>query len=489
MVLSCLLQTVLVFQVPAGGPVRFGWPLPEAVLQQGLRLQGQAGAALQWRPLQEQAEPGRRIWCEIAVTGARGRCTLVTGGDGPSRGAGPAFTLAEERDESEQGFVLRRIRSWRGGGDESCERLQWIAPGVLEGETFATGEALTRPDPAWTASLLRAEIARREYEVAGLLPPDVGLGHEVRRRLLAVMPLLVELPGVRGAGDFGRSGGVVTNLEFDTTLALLRLGLASGRKDLVALAFRCARHTVDRDLDRNTGLPFPHGPEHRTGVPEVGHAWLQGLLLAGCLSADDDLIATAGGIARALAASPPRGQGKHELLREYAWPLLEMEAWLAFRSEPAVARAADRLAAAILQRWDPELRTFRFGEAGRGPEFLERGWLTGGILLPALRAWLHRHPDRVAEQHVVLAERQLAERAQNGLPTHWFIDGGVVQGEHREVGDPRAWLMLEGLSLPDLRGLLGRPAVVHALGAAPRADDPDLATSVSMIARCWWIYR
>ena len=113
MMLPCLLQTVLVFQVPGVGPVRFGWPMPEVVLQQGLRLDGQAGAALQWRPLQDQPGPGHRIWCEIAVLGAHGRCVLAAGGDGPSRGAGPAFTLAEERDEGDQGFILRRVRSWR----------------------------------------------------------------------------------------------------------------------------------------------------------------------------------------------------------------------------------------------------------------------------------------------------------------------------------------------------------------------------------------
>jgi hypothetical protein len=120
---------------------------------------------------------------------------------------------------------------------------------------------------------------------------------------------------------------------------------------------------------------------------------------------------------------------------------------------------------------------------------LERGWLTGGILLPALRAHLRRQPDGLLEQRVAAAERQLAERVQNGLPTHWFSRSGVVQGEHRETGDPRAYLMLDGLPLADLRTVLGRPASLRALGSAPSSEDADLATSVSMIARCWWIYR
>ena len=60
----------------------------------------------------------------------------------------------------------------------------------------------------------------------------------VRRQLAEVVDRLVELPGRRGAGDFGRSDGVVTNLEFDTPLALLRCAIGLGSERAWQLALR-----------------------------------------------------------------------------------------------------------------------------------------------------------------------------------------------------------------------------------------------------------
>src|SRR5690606_15079637 len=105
---------------------------------------------------------------------------------------------------------------------------------------------------------------------------------------------------------YGRSNGVVTNLEFDTALGFARLWLAHEDPALLRRALDSARHLIDRDLDAD-GLPFRHGKDHRVAANEPGHTWLAGLLLVGCLSADDELIAAAGTIARGLARRPAQG--------------------------------------------------------------------------------------------------------------------------------------------------------------------------------------
>ena len=225
----------------------------------------------------------------------------------------------------------------------------------------------------------------------------------------------------------------MTNLEFDTTLALLRAGTALADAEVLRRALRAAWHLRDRDLDQRTGLPFPHGPEHRTGNPEPGHCWLQGLLWAGLLTADDGHLQAAVNLAQALAARPPSGTGAAERLRDYAWPLYELEALLVVHADPVLARAADRLAASIQRRFDATARTFRFGEGELGGGiYFERGWLVGGLLLPALQLHLRRRPDARLQEQVTIVQQALLDRIGRGgpgLPTHWRIAAGSVFAE------------------------------------------------------------
>ena len=113
-----------------------------------------------------------------------------------------------------------------------------------------------------------------------MLPRCGRRARRFRDALIEVGHALVDLPGVRGRGDYGRDEEVITNLEFDTALGLGRLGLFAEDEVLLRRSLRSARHTRDRDLDVRTGLPFPHGAGHRRGRPEPGHTWLTGMLLA-----------------------------------------------------------------------------------------------------------------------------------------------------------------------------------------------------------------
>lgn len=489
---AVLLQTLLSVPVD-GAPVRLGVPLPATTVAKGLRLAGRG--VLQWRRLPIGGLEPDPVWIEVAIAGARGEAAIVAGGDGPSeRGSGPAFVREVERREQAFGDEERTTWRWCGGACDEVVRTTFRRETTAVGEAWTAGESLTTTSGgAATRCAVLAALPRRHHVAAGLLPPPGRAGAVVRKQVAAVLPRLRELPGVRGAGDFGRSGGIVTNLEFDTTLALLRAALDFGDAGALAMAVRCAHHLVDRDLDALSGLPFPHGPDHRTGRPESGHAWLQGVLWVGLVTADDRLLAAARGLGRAIAAAPPPGEGQHERARDVCWPLLEMEALLAVDPDPVVAAAADRLAAAIGARHDPVAHTFRFGEGEVGDGvYFERAWITGGIVLPALVAHLRRAADAVLEARVRDVQQALLEHleaARPGVPTHWRTAGGRWFAEHRAPAEPAGVLMLEGLAPSDLRHLAQKEIIRGALDRVLVPDDPDLATSFSIVARCRWVWQ
>ncbi|MBM4061017.1 MAG: hypothetical protein FJ265_07955 [Planctomycetes bacterium] len=488
----CGVQALLVLTT-AGAPVRLGVPLPAAAVAQGLRLEGPG--ALQWRRLPVGGLAPDPVWVEIGIAGAGQRARIAAGG-APAcpDGRGPAFV----REQAERALPEGRLTSvrwrWCDGSEDEIARTVFHAACIVGGEPYAAGEA--RTVVLGGAPALRAapavHLPRRLLVSAGLLPPGGRLGEPVRRQLALARPRLCELPGALGAGDYARGDGTVTNLEYDTALALLRLALADGSADALAQAQRSAVHLADHDLDLRTGLPFPHGPGHRTGVPDPGHAWLQGLLYVGLLTADDGLIGVAAAIARGLAAHPPSGEGRQELARDYAWPLLELESFLAVSPDAAVAAAADRLAASIDRRFHAGLRTYRFGEGELGGgDYLERAWITGGIVVPALQAHLDRRPDPTIAAHVQAVRQGLLDRIgtqRSGLPVHWRLGRGR-DAEHRAVGMPEALLLLEAFPPADLRRLLRRGTVREAVAEVPRLDDLDLATSFTMVARCTWVWR
>jgi hypothetical protein len=478
-----------------GRPVRFGAPVPAAAVATGLRLEGQG--VLQWRPLATMPVDADPVWVEIAILGPRGTVRVCAGGPGPTLdGRGPAF-VRDDEERAVAGGSERTLRwRWADGTVDELVRTAFAVPAEVDGECFAPGEALTRASPGLDErALALLRLPRAHWAAVGLLP-ERGAGgvqaQQVRAHVQRLLPLLQELPGRRGAGDYARSGGVVTNLEYDTTLALLHCALALGDAPAFGRAVRAARHLRDRDLDPQTGLPFPHGQDHRCGVPEPGHAWLQGLLWCGLLTAADDHVAAARALGRALAAHPPRGAGAGERLRDFAWPLLELEALLTLAPDPIVARAADRLANSIARRFDPVARTWRFGEGEvGGGVYFERAWLTAGILVPALRAHVRRTGDAGIERQLAAATALLVDRiaAGRGLPTHWRTVRGLVFAEHRVEGTAEAACLLEALPPADLQRLLRKSTVRAGVIGFPRPDDPDLPTQLSLLARCWWPWR
>lgn len=490
-VLELGLQVLLTIP-PSPEPVRFGCAVPAGAIANGLRLAGAEAVAFQWRLLLSGVDRRGQVWIELAATRGGGR--LLAGGQAAASGAaGAAYVRTEQRAAADGGADVVTTWQWADGTIDRLRQFEFSRALQVDGERFQAGEVRSVDEGGLAARAgAAARLPRGYWTRVGLLPADGGSGGAARQRLLAVVPRLPELPGVRGAGDFSRSGGTITNLEFDTTLGLLRLALCSMEPDVLERARRSARHLVDRDLDRATGLPFAHGPDHRLGVPQTGHAWLTGLLWTGLLTADDRLIDAAQALAQVLAVTPPAGEGRGERARDWAWPLLELERYLETFDDPKVAAAADRLAASIALRYDGSVPTFRFGEGEVDNVWFERGWITGGIVVPALRAHLLRRPAPTLQAQVDAVAAALADRigvGKPGLPTHWRVAGGRPFAEHRGVRDPKSFLLLEALRPADLRRLLRREDVRAALVEVPEFEDPDLATSFSLLARCDWVYR
>lgn len=484
-----LCQVVLTFSVEGDGPVRFGFPLRKTDLERGLRIN--SGAQIQWRAIQQRPDPETgRIWVELAVVGARGNMRLTSQSSG-TRQPAPVVERAVTVEEQAGRRMETVTWKWSTGEEDRVQRTTFLVEHVdLAGEVFQPGESLTEMTPGVTGRWSRVRIPRGAWEEAGVLPRDRKLARTLRRHLVEVAARLPELPGRRGRGDYGRSGDVVTNLEFDTALGLGRLGLATGSQRLLVQAQRSAQHLLDRDMDPGTGLPFRHGSGHRVAAPETGHVWLQGLLLMGCVTADDRLIRGAQTIARGLARNPPREVVR---ARDVGWPLWELESWLRFAEDDVCAQAADATALSILSRYDRSAKVFRFEEGERrGGFYDERAWITGGILLPALRAHLQRRPG--GELTAILAKveaRLLAVvlTGRRGLPVRYLIRDGQVLSDMRLEEVPEVYMVLEGLRPQALARCLGRQTVRRALGVLPEGDDPDLATSFSKVARCWWVLR
>ena len=299
-----LLCQVLVSLAVVQPPARRGVCVPTAALERGIGLAG--AGALSWRPLPVPPHGGCQ-WIEVGLDGCRGDVRIVAG----RCGAASAFVEEQEHERLPDGAVQRRsLRRWAGGAMDRCASVRLLGDRVVDGERLQAGELLWEESPDCARrSLPVLSLGRRTFERWGLLPQQAGLGVPFVARLRQAAHAMVELPGRRGAGDYARSGPVVTNLEFDTTLALLRIAVALGDEELWLRARRAARHSMAVDLDAASGLPFAHGKDHRSAAAAPGHAWLQGLLWMGLLSADTDMIEAARQIAEGLAAMPIAADG------------------------------------------------------------------------------------------------------------------------------------------------------------------------------------
>lgn len=508
--LSSLCQVLLTLVPPTDAPMRFGLPLPRDAIARGLRLRP-SGVRLQWSVL--QAHPGEGtgpLWVEVAVSGHRSGQRLRLTSDGvatPSAAGGSGAVVERSHDEAEG------IRTWRwraADGALLCRdrilrrpRSPGDAADAAVGGTWQT---------EWQGSVLDRCVAercgaawwRRAFDGCAQLAPlprrDRGMAVELRAALVASWRSMPMAPGAEGRGDYLRLGDDgeprVTNLEYDTTLGLLRLALHQGDREALRRAHAAATHLIDQDIDVSSGLPFRHGRGHRTARPETGHCWIRGLLWTGCVFADRVMIDAALEIARSLARRVLSGRESVEFGRDLGTPLLELEAALAFSDEAGLLQACDALADGLLGRWDDALGVFRFpeGETAKGRVYRDPAWQTAGCVVPGLRAHVARTGSSRVQRVLERIEQRLLSLLRSGQPgiVSSYAVGlrrGEVFGVARQEASPTSVLLLEGLSARGRARVLRRRSVRRALEQSLDASSDRLATEWSMLARCAWVWQ
>lgn len=524
------LQTLVVLNIPDPRPVRIGVPLPAGAVAKGLKA---SRGMLQWRVLEPQPDPVTdRVWVELALCGVEGRVSIRRGasgrgsaGHGPSGPCpgrdGPVYRWSVARDALEKGEQTTRTWTWADGTvDRDVSILLERGDGVWRAGEIQRARSVGL-EGRWSRVRIPAEFWRK----AGVLPPGRANDTALRDAVVTLARRLAagSTPGgTRGGdgqgerqgrgqadggradggsglgdgagyadrdrGDFRRSGGTFANGEFDLARAFAWVGLGAEDGGLLRAAGHAAQHLVDVDMDRRSGLAFPHGKDHRSGRADPGHTWLQGLLLVGCLSADDERLRWAEGIAQGLARVPPSGEGHRDRARDLAWPLGEMEAWLRFRHSDSIARAADARAQGILGRFHRPSGMLRFGESQlRGGYFRERAWLTSGMVLPALDA----HRRRVGSPRIDQCIRDLAEHVaaplkggRKGLPISWTVGAEGPFGLRWRQEGGELGMLLAGLDVRTSRAITRRATVRKALLATLDPEHPDAATRLAMCCRC-----
>jgi hypothetical protein len=494
----CGVQAAIGIEIEGRELVRFGVPVDPLVLERGLRFEGDREAVMEWSLLVEVPPTrGDVIWIEVVIAGHDGPGKLLLGGDGPSLPS--QRRLCREATESSEGETSTR---WSMADGVVLERTRRRLSHD-EGE-FRAGDVVRHESLGLAERTTRVRIAHEHWVRMGILPRRDGSGARLRNALLDVLPHLPRAHGPRGRGDFLRrraseSGeeATVTNHEFDTTLTFARIGLMMGDRELLRTARDCAWHLCDIDLDSRSGLPCRHGRDHRSATPETGHVWLHGSLLTALVFADRELIREVLGVATALAArvrATERAQGPFDRLRDEAWPLLELETVLRFAHLAPIATACDELAARIDTRFDPTLRTWRYGEGEtrRREVYKDRIWQTLGILVPALAAHASRTGRFDPSRRTAPLLADYAALALDGgdcVPLTVMRAGEDLFGEAGADDAAEIALLLDALT-PSLRArLIRRGAFRRALDRLLDREAGDLATRASIVGRCDFVLR
>jgi hypothetical protein len=242
----------------------------------------------------------------------------------------------------------------------------------------ARRELVVEAPPPESGAVGRAKIA------AARLRPDSGFVFpELAASLIERVADQMSLKTWRGeanAGDYRWARGRAANLEYDHIAGLLHLA-GRGRPDSLSAARRALRHLLDRDLDRDIGLPRRHGARHR-GPVDLGHLWLEGPLALAWICADraasEELVAVIEAFRRRVDARREEDWSTLDL----SWTLLNLAVIHEYFRAPEDAARIE----VLLRVW---LETWRAGWPGLDP--LPRGdlrfvstWIGPGVLGEAL---------------------------------------------------------------------------------------------------------
>jgi hypothetical protein len=255
----------------------------------------------------------------------------------------------------------------------------WEAPAPGEtrvlrlriGEGERAGDALARPGRA--------------------APPDCGDLVALRRKLDAALAAFRADPRhglLHRRGDFGdwrMDLARVGNLEWDSSLGFLLRWTRSGDRADGVQALAGVEHLLVRDRDPETGLFFQHGREHRSGIVEPGHHWVEGVAAVAHWSCDPWLEDEARALAAAQLAAFERMSLETALPRCLGWALTALCALHPLaadrsRSEKLIAKMEKSVLSRQSDAGHFQLESSTAREGG----FRVCPFVDGGILLPAL---------------------------------------------------------------------------------------------------------
>lgn len=355
-----------------------------------------------------------------------------------------------------------------------------------------------RPDAALLKSMTIAPSARRALLVR---PRAVQL--RMATLWSEVSAARVRQGLARGDHVRRRDGERVvwTHGEFDFSLACLTVaarGLsAAGRRDaalalvdeLLASADASCLHLLERNRRRSVPrVPVRHGSEHGFGSVDLGHVFLEGLLLRSYSAARWLEFDASMEIATELCEYV-NGDPLVLHLRELVWPVRCLEAAFACSGRAAFARASDRLfariAASSCARGLPDFAANRVPGARR-----VELWFVASFLGDALRMASARGSDvaQAFQRRLFAGLRGLPWKRIGLSPTLFVSEGAGSRGDLRGGGqEPCACaLLVDGLA--QLR--IAEPRLRSWSKACLRALPGELwdpATRFALLARASWM--
>jgi hypothetical protein len=374
--------------------------------------------------------------------------------------------------------------TWIDANPDSGEAfLAWEAPGIVleagEGRVWRGSIGEGKPPPPWPMVVPRNPVSEAgggtKLRPASARNPLDGV---VVRFLESFLddPEAGPFRLGQGRGDWPFDRQRVGNLEYDTTLGLLLFAIRHRDGDAYTAALRAADHLIGVDFDAGgSGLFFPHGLGHRSGPVEVGHHWIEGLMLLDAWLDDPTAARILDAVLQAQVVTLGRLDLERELPRSLGWGLLALAA-AGHRAGPH--RLATRKE---VLRWRRHL-LMRQGDAGilrlvpiGGGERLwqENPYVQGGIILPALARSLAVVPsgrDGAATQRLATAWAEHGVFEAEGvwhLARRLVLDdrGRVIAANGSAPGESGA-LFLSGL-FSARPGLRRSPALLALLAGIP----------------------
>lgn len=259
-----------------------------------------------------------------------------------------------------------------------------------------------------------------------------------------------------------------SHLEFDLPLGLHLLGCERKDRDLVSSAWIGLQHLMGRDRSRpwrnetlGYRLPVRHGARHGIGKVALGHVFLESALLVSALRCNRVGFEDAREALDALSDLVPRSLRQVRQLRDFAWPLADLEMGLRLLDRPPWTRSADLLIASLASLFREgafDLRESHLPDGGRSLDL----WLVAGLLLPALDSGVLRGSKTARRlrtrllqhlSHLPGSRGGYATRYAVAAKGPWYASGAKV--------DPcfQAWL---------IEGLLGRKGMPASLRSRHR---------------------